>query len=85
MPLKHLQELGIQEGILPSGNAGGDLISRLHQLILFHGVDERTPQAFMELFVDALLYQLVFFKLSAHALPPKIKSFYDTMHAGKVQ
>ena len=85
MPLKHLQELGIQKGVFPAGDAGGDLVPRLDQLILFHGVDERPPQAFVELFVDALLYQLVFFKLSAHALPPKIKFFYHTMHAGKVQ
>ena len=39
----------------------------------------------VEFFIDALLYQLVFFKLSAHAFPPKIKSFYDTMHLRKVQ
>ena len=53
-----LKELGHQHGILAAGNAHGDAVAALHQLVIAHGLREVAPQLFAELFAQTVLYAL---------------------------
>ena len=53
-----LKELGHQHGILAAGNAHGDAVAALHQLVIAHGLREIAPQLFAELFAQAVFHAL---------------------------
>ena len=62
--LQLLQQLGHQHGILAAGNADGNLVPRLDQLVPLDGNDEGRPQLLTELFDDAALDFLISFQLT---------------------
>ena len=62
--LQLLQQLGHQHGILAAGNADGNLVPCLDQLVPLDGNDEGRPQLLAELFDDASLDFLISFQLT---------------------
>ena len=62
--LQFLQQLCHQHGILAAGDADGDLVPCLDQLVPFDGHDKRRPQLFTELFDNAALDFLISFQLT---------------------
>ena len=71
MPLQFLHEFGHEHGVLAAGDAHGDAVALLNQVVVLDGVDEGAPQLFAVLFDDAALGFLVRFKNTffAHAFP----------------
>ncbi len=58
VPLEQLHQ-GHQHGILAAGDAHGDPVARLDELILPDGQRERVPDGLAEFFDDTALDQLV--------------------------
>ena len=71
VPLQFLHEFGHEHGVLAAGDAHGDAVALLNQVVVLDGVDEGAPQLFAVLFDDAALGFLVRFKNTffAHAFP----------------
>ena len=59
VPLEQLHQLGHQHGILAAGDAHGNLVARLNQLILTDRQCKRVPDGLAEFFDDTALDQLV--------------------------
>ena len=59
VPLEQLHQLGHQHGILAAGDAHGNLVARLDQLILSNRQCKRVPDGLAEFFDDTALDQLV--------------------------
>ncbi len=59
VPLEQLHQLGHQHGILAAGDAHGNLVARLDQLILSNRQCKRIPDGLAEFFDDTALDQLV--------------------------
>ena len=59
VPLEQLHQLGHQHGILAAGDAHGNLVARLNQLILSNRQCKRVPDGLAEFFDDTALDQLV--------------------------
>ena len=59
VPLKQLHQLCHQHGILAAGDAHGNLVARLNQLILTDRQCKRIPDGLAEFFDDTALDQLV--------------------------
>ena len=59
VPLEQLHQLGHQHGILAAGDAHGNLVARLNQLVLPDGQRKRVPDGLAEFFDDTALNQLV--------------------------
>ena len=59
VPLEQLHQLGHQHGILAAGDAHGNLVARLNQLILSNRQCKRIPDGLTEFFDDTALDQLV--------------------------
>ena len=62
--LQFLQQLCHQHGILAAGDADGNLVPCLDQLVPFDGHDKRRPQLFTEFFDNAALDFLISFQLT---------------------
>ena len=64
--LELLHQLGQDEGVLPAGDADGDMVPRGDQLIALHSGDERIPQGFAVSLNEAALRSLPGSKLTGH-------------------
>ena len=64
--LQLLHELGHQHGVLAAGDADGDLVARLDQLVPLDGHDERRPEFLAVFFDDAAFDQLIRFEFAFH-------------------
>ena len=67
--LQLLHELGHQHGVLAAGNAHGNAVTGLHQLVALDRHDEGGPQFFAIFFDDAAFDQLIGFQSLFHGLP----------------
>ena len=64
--LQLLHQLGQDEGVLPAGDAHGDMVPRGNQLIPLHSGDEGIPQGFSIGLDETALGSLLWGKLTGH-------------------
>ena len=64
--LQFLHELCHQHGVLAAGDADGDLVACLDELIPFDGYDEGGPKLFAVFFDDAAFDHLIGFEFAFH-------------------
>ena len=55
VPLEQLHQLGHQHGVLAAGDAHGDLVARLNELILSDGQGKRVPDGLSKFLDGAAL------------------------------
>ena len=67
--LQLLHELCHEHGVLAAGNAHGNAVAGLHQLVALHRHDEGCPQLLAVFFDDAAFDQLIGFQISLHNTP----------------
>ena len=68
MALEHLHQLGHQHGVLAAGDAHGDLVPGLDQLIVLHRIGELVPDGLAVFFQQALLDLLAGRQYAAHSV-----------------
>ena len=66
--LEHLHQLGHQHGVLAAGDAHGDLVPGLDQLIVLHRIGELVPDGLAVFFQQALLDLLAGRQYAAHSV-----------------
>ena len=76
VPVEFLHQLCHQHGIFTAGDADGDPVSGLDQLVLFDGIDKRLPKFIPKFFDEAPLDHLIGFQCSRHLVFP----LYDVFH-----
>ena len=64
--LQFLHELGQQHGILAAGDAHGDPVALLNQLVALHSQNKRLPKLLAICGQDAPLHPLIEFKFAFH-------------------
>ena len=66
--LEHLHQLGHQHGVLAAGDAHGDLVPGLDQLIVLHRIGELVPDGLAVFFQQALLDLLAGRQYATHSV-----------------